>query len=227
MSTKSPLKQLFQRDAPEGGTQKSRQPQASVAPAFGQLQLFALGFRLREIRESRRWSLKRLAEESGISVSAIQKIELGTANASLLTVLCLSEALGEPVDRLVRTSQLDTRTCKLVHVSIALRLTRDMDLTAGLAEPRLTGQVVVVRAGTTLVRAPKHDEGPTLAFVIAGKLNTVFADGSIQSLAIGDAMHLSVPELMRWTNPHKTDAQVLCVTDSRMMCDTDTSRAMK
>ena len=60
--------------------------------AFGREQLANLGHQIRALRERRRWSLKRLARESGISITAIRKIELGEANPGLLTILAIVDS---------------------------------------------------------------------------------------------------------------------------------------
>jgi len=195
------------------GTQAPRQIILEKQPTFGQQQLLALGVRLRDIRRSRTWSLKRLADESGVSLTAIQKIESGAVNTSLVTVMRLSETLGEPVERLVRASQMDTATPKFVHVAIPKRPKRTVELSFGLKDARLNGNVVVVGAGTSMERAPQPEGGPTFGYVISGNMNAVFADGTTQSLSMGDAMHLSRAEPMIWTNPHKADVQVLCIAD--------------
>ena len=102
--------------------------------AFGRAQLRAVGQRLRHLREARHWSLKELSLNSGVSVAAIHKIELGAANTGLSTVLALSEALGEPVDGVVRASVLDTQVIKVVHAPLPPRPASDLGLTGHLKE---------------------------------------------------------------------------------------------
>jgi transcriptional regulator with XRE-family HTH domain len=72
---------------------------------FGREHLRSLGRCLRDLREARSCSLKRLSSESGVSVAAIQKIESGETNPNLLTVLAIADVLGESVDRLVMLSR--------------------------------------------------------------------------------------------------------------------------
>lgn len=150
-----------------------------------------------------------------MSVAAIQKIEVGMTNTSLLTVMALSEALGEPMDRLVRVSQMETRTRKFVHAAVPRRPARDLDLTGNFAEARLRSRVVVVPAGTTLMLTPEPDQWPMFAYVLSGRVDVMFVDGTSEKLGAGDAVHLSVPEPMNWINPQKSDALVLCVADPR------------
>ncbi|MDB6002747.1 MAG: Transcriptional regulator, family with cupin sensor, partial [Rhizobacter sp.] len=112
-------------------------------------------------------------------------------------------------------SQIETRTRKFVHAAIPRRPTRDLELTGSLVDAQLKGRVVVVQAGSRLSLSPEPNQGPMFAYVLSGKLDVAFADGVVESLASGDAVHLSVPEHMSWINPHKADALILCVTDPR------------
>ena len=71
---------------------------------FGLAQLRVLGQRLRTLRRTRNLSLRKLANDSGVSVAAIQDLEAGNSSPSLLNVLSIAEVLGEPVDRLIAAS---------------------------------------------------------------------------------------------------------------------------
>lgn len=211
---------IRQREPVANGTGPQRKP-LPQGTEFGADQLRALGLRLRQLREARTWSLKRLASESGVSVAAIQKIEMGMTNSGLLTVFALSEALGEPVDRLVRISQLESRVRKFVHVAVPRRPTRDLDLSGNLSDARMKGSVMVVPAGQRVTHSPDSASGPRFAYVLSGKVAVMFADGVTEQLATGDAMHLTVSEHITWLNQHKTDALILCVTDPRPHLEMD------
>ncbi|MFA7279453.1 MAG: XRE family transcriptional regulator [Sterolibacterium sp.] len=187
----------------------------TMSGSFGRDQLRAVGQRLRQLREMRNWSLKDLASKSGVSIAAIQKIEMGTANTSFLTVFLLSEALGEPMDRLVQTSLLEARIAKSVHVAIPRRPAKGFDLTGRLAEARMRGNLVVLQPAENRKFDARPDTSPLFAYVMEGQLKLVFADGDTEILGTGDAMHLSKPEQMTWINSSKKSVQVLCVTDSR------------
>ena len=88
---------------------------------FGREHLRSLGRRLRELREARSWSLKRLSSESGVSIAAIQKIEGGETNPNLLTVLAIADVLGESVDRLVAVSRKASQISNVVRGTLPAR----------------------------------------------------------------------------------------------------------
>jgi transcriptional regulator with XRE-family HTH domain len=61
----------------------------------------AIGDRVRQERQSRRWTLDQLAEVSGVSRRALVNVEQGAANPSVGTLLRLSDALGVGLPALV------------------------------------------------------------------------------------------------------------------------------
>ena len=66
----------------------------------------AIGFRVRQERQSRRWTLDRLAETAGVSRRMIVNVEQGAANPSVGTLLRISDALGIGLPALVEPPQL-------------------------------------------------------------------------------------------------------------------------
>jgi len=67
----------------------------------------AIGSRVRQERQSRRWTLDRLAETAGVSRRMVVNVEQGAANASVGTLLRLSDALGIGLPALVQPPQLN------------------------------------------------------------------------------------------------------------------------
>ena len=61
----------------------------------------AIGARVRQVRQSRRWTLDRLAEVAGVSRRMVVNVEQGTANPSVGTLLRISDALGVGLPSLV------------------------------------------------------------------------------------------------------------------------------
>ena len=72
-----------------------RTPPTSAA---GRRQLLALGKRLRAARVRREMSQAALAEEVGVHVQTILKLESGTPTTSLATMLRVLQALGMAAD---------------------------------------------------------------------------------------------------------------------------------
>ena len=61
----------------------------------------AIGARVKQERQSRRWTLDQLAEAAGVSRRMVVNVEQGAANPSVGTLLRLSDALGVGLPALV------------------------------------------------------------------------------------------------------------------------------
>lgn len=64
-----------------------------------------IGARVRQERQSRRWTLERLAEAAGVSRRMVFNVEQGAANPSVGTLLRISDALGIGLPALVEPPQ--------------------------------------------------------------------------------------------------------------------------
>src|SRR6516164_9959386 len=65
----------------------------------------AIGARVRQERQSRRWTLDQLAEAAGVSRRMVVNVEQGAANPSVGTLLRISDALGVGLPALVERPQ--------------------------------------------------------------------------------------------------------------------------
>ena len=65
----------------------------------------AIGLRVRQNRQLRRWTLDRLAETAGVSRRMLVNVEQGVANPSVGTLLRISDALGIGLPALVEPPQ--------------------------------------------------------------------------------------------------------------------------
>jgi transcriptional regulator with XRE-family HTH domain len=65
----------------------------------------AIGVRVRQERQSRRWTLDQLAEAAGVSRRMVVNVEQGGANPSVGTLLRISDALGVGLPALVEPPQ--------------------------------------------------------------------------------------------------------------------------
>jgi len=175
---------------------------------FGAKDLRALGSRLRHLREQRQWSLKRLAQESGISVGAIRKIELAQSNPSILTILSLVEALGESIDRLVSAAREGEVRITVTRGNARLEKPADTgDRTRDLANPAMRCAIVTLPAG----RARKDAGGREMAFgyILDGAVSVADADPCND----GDAFHVSSLSRFPLKSAGAKQARLLLVTD--------------
>jgi transcriptional regulator with XRE-family HTH domain len=186
--------------------------------AFGREQLANLGRQIRGLREGRRWSLKRLAKESGISITAIRKIELGEANPGLLTILAIVDALGEPIDRVIGLARAQSSTIRVTRASeqrAADRVPSSRNLTAGLTDPSVVGRVVTLPPRTSIAAADRGNDGPQFGFVLEGAVRLTLSDGTVKDLSAGDSFHTVEPSPTIIANAGTKAAQLLQVKDGK------------
>lgn len=181
---------------------------------FGREHLRSLGRRLRELREARSWSLKRLSAESGVSVAAIQKIESGETNPNLLTVLAIADVLGESVDRLVRVSRRASQISNVVRGTLPA-LPRGSISLPSLDRPRIKSRLIVLTGRGSLEHAEIPKDGTLFAYVLDGALQLHFSDGTTEQLGTGDSIHVTERMPIEWINPLARRSVTLCLADRR------------
>lgn len=192
--------------------------------AFGREQLRNLGLQIRALREGRRWSLKRLAEESDISITAIRKIELGEANPGLLTILAIVDALGEPIDRVIclaRTSTVNVRVTRAADGRAEAGVPSGRNVTVDLSDPSMYGRVVTLPPRTSMAAADRGNDAAQFGFVVEGEVRLTLADGTVKALAAGDSFHTveRTPSLI--ANATNRVARVIQVKDAKLRNDSD------
>ena len=181
---------------------------------FGREHLRSLGRRLRELREARSWSLKRLSAESGVSIAAIQKIESGETNPNLLTVLAIADVLGESVDRLVAASRKASQISNVVRGSLPVRALGSLSLPAR-DHPRIRSRLIALAGRTSLEGVEILKDGALFAYVLDGSLHLRFPDGTLEQLGTGDSIHISEELPVEWINPLARRSMTLCIDDQR------------
>jgi transcriptional regulator with XRE-family HTH domain len=166
-----------------------------------------LGPRLRALRESRDWSIQRLAREAGVSPATIFKIEKDRMVPSITVLLKLSRALDYPVAEILDEKQAapqrrdfavfrrkDRPRFRFTEFPVTIER-----LVGGLSDRQLEAGIYVVDKGGTSLRDSLTHPGEKIYFVVSGKVK-VDLDGQTHVLEEGDAVHLkgSVPH--RWEN---------------------------
>jgi transcriptional regulator with XRE-family HTH domain len=178
---------------------------------FGLAQLRVLGQRLRTLRRTRNLSLRKLANDSGVSVAAIQDLEAGNSSPSLLNVLSVAEVLGEPVDRLIAASMQPDNS--LWHIRGKLHEhSRNRGRSLGqLSEPRMRSAILSIAAKSKLKDAERPAALPMFAYVLEGDVDLLFVAGRKERLAANDAVHIAHEAPAAWSNPFAKRATILCV----------------
>ncbi len=160
---------------------------------FNRGELTAVGRRLRLRRVAKGWSLKKLSEVSRVSIAAIRKIELGESNPSLLTVLALVEALGEPVDRLIGDVLRSGERIQFVRAAEDAGGLDKVSLSDDLPSCMMAGRRVALAAGDVLMPADQAANRPLFAYVLDGEVVLSRADGQEDTCRRGDSFHIYQP----------------------------------
>jgi transcriptional regulator with XRE-family HTH domain len=163
-----------------------------------------IGSRVRDERQSRRWTLDHLAEAAGVSRRMLINVEQGAMNPSVGTLLKLSDALGVGLPTLVEPPQRET-----------VRITRRGEGAALWSSESGGRGVLVAAAGApdvfelwdwTLGPEDRHEsEAHTpgtkeLLHVREGRITLEVADASF-TLDAGDAVVFSGDVAHAYANP--------------------------
>jgi transcriptional regulator with XRE-family HTH domain len=172
-----------------------------------------LGRRIRNLRDARKWSLKRLSANCGVSIAAIQKIEAGAANPSLLTVIAIIEVLGESVDQLISASRKLDRTVNVVRGTLDLKSSGYTDLSARLGQQRMNCQLTALAAREHVDSDDLPTGGPLFGYVLDGGLRLSFEENDALQLTTGDSFHITADTAVEWSNPLSRRSLILCIAD--------------
>jgi len=152
----------------------------------------AIGARVREERQARRWTLDQLTEAAGVSRRMVINVEQGSANPSVGTLLKISDALGIGLPALVEPPPA-RRTLKVIrHGQGAVLWTGERGgravLVAGTEPPSVVElwdwTLGVGDRHVSEAHAPGTKE---LLHVLAGTV-TVEVAGQSVTLEVGDAV---------------------------------------
>ena len=173
-----------------------------------------LAARLREERRRRRLSLRKLAEESGLSPTTVHQIEAGRGSPSLATLQALASTLGVPLATLFETGPPPTEPAVLLAARQRPR-TRTPGgslerLATGLPGQRLRGLVVTLAPGGDTGDEGMTHPGHELVFGLAGRCLYEVA-GKEYRIGPGDSLLVDSRHPHRGRNPGRREARLLLV----------------
>jgi len=170
------------------------------------------GSRIAEARRARGWSLRKLARESGVSVSFLSSLERGLANASLGTLHRIARALGTTALELFHLPR--GPRAALVRPDERVRLeARDPGITLELLTHRvsvLEPHLVTLPPGGGTGEAYTHP-GEEFLFVLEGTIEVVLDEVEIYTAGPGDALTWSSEVAHRLHNPGEEEARAVWV----------------
>ena len=166
-----------------------------------------IGRRVGEYRRDRNWTLVTLAEKVGLSTTQLSRIESGTRQPSVGTLIQIAHAFGVSLSRLV-----DEQYTAPYHLARAAdrpgrRGAKDLTLLSG-DFPGLHAVHLVVPA-TSHGPDARHS-GEEWLYVLVGTVDVQIGADTI-ALATGDAIHFPSHATHRVHNPTDIPAEVLLV----------------
>lgn len=177
----------------------------------------ALGDAVRSLREGQNLSVRTLARRSGFSPSFISQVEHGLASPSIASMEKIARALGVSMSRffagtaatadrpiIVRAGQGEELDSAWSHARVRA-------LSEAWDGRRLAPVILTVDPGGRSGGRPTSHQGEEFAYVLLGDVALRLAD-EVQTLHIGDAVHLPPGAEHVWENPGDSPVMLLLVT---------------
>ena len=179
-----------------------------------------VGQRVRQLRMERGFSIRGLAEISGLSVNTLSLIENGKISPSVSTLQRAAGALGVPITAFFETPAL---TRRVVFFSGAARRSARFEhgavenLATGFASQALHPCLVTLEPHTGSGAELIVHTGFEFAYCLRGQINYT-VDETVYVMTPGDSLIFESHLLHRWQNDTDAQAQMLLVlapTDER------------
>ncbi|MEW6567642.1 MAG: cupin domain-containing protein [Chloroflexota bacterium] len=185
-----------------------------------------VGDRLRRLRGERGYSVRALAERSGLAVNTISLIENDRVSPSVSTLQQIAFALGEPItaffeqEREVRTVIFGPAGRRpIVHFAHGTL----EDLGTQLAGARLLPLMVRLEPAADSGEVPIVHTGLEFVFCIAGRLEYVIED-QVYAMQEGDSLVFEAHLPHRWRNTEAATARALLILVPADVRDQPTDR---
>ncbi|MBI3781620.1 MAG: helix-turn-helix transcriptional regulator [candidate division NC10 bacterium] len=174
-----------------------------------------VGRKIRELRQQRGLSLRRLSDKVGVSPSAIQKIEQNLISPTLGTVLKITKGLGTTLQSLldehmeardvVHLPQEKRRTVLVPDLRISLQSLAD-----GLPNEAFSAILLTIPKGARMKEREFRHHGEELQLCMKGKVQFTIRDETYL-LRRGDSLRFKSYLRHYWENVGGTEAQLLMI----------------
>jgi transcriptional regulator with XRE-family HTH domain len=174
-----------------------------------------IGSKIRKARLDVNMSIKALAELSGLSAAAIQKVETNRMVPTITSLLKISRALGRKVSFFIQEVDSDNRIVflkkegrerfyseksKCFHEYIATNLENGI----------LEGGIFIALPGGKSGEAPNSHPGEEIILCLKGRIKVDIAEKTY-NLKSGDTLHFKSDIPHRWRNVTNSEARILWI----------------
>jgi len=172
-----------------------------------------VGNRLRQLRESRKISMRTLATMSGLSANALSMIERGKTSPSVSTLYRIADALSVPVTDFFGPDETRKKVVFL-KADERTRLSFLRGLWEGLGGEQFAGRampfMLTLESGASSGPNSMLHSGHEFVFCLRGQLEYQ-VEGQVYHLATGDSLLFAAQLKHRWRNPGGTVTNVLII----------------
>lgn len=172
-----------------------------------------VGNRLRQLRETRKVSMRALAQKSGLSANALSMIERGKASPSVSTLYRLADAMDVAVTDFF-TPEVARQKVVFLKADERTRLPFLRGLWEGLGGEQFTGRVmpfmITLENGASSGPSNMIHTGHEFVFCVRGQLEYL-VENQTYLLHAGDSLLFEAHLKHRWRNPGGTVTNVLVV----------------
>jgi transcriptional regulator with XRE-family HTH domain len=173
----------------------------------------SVGQRLRELRIERGFSIKALAEESGLAVNTLSLIENQKSSPSVNTLEQLAQALSVPITTFFEPMSIERH---IIQTTKGHRRTMDVDgifvedCGLDLENQPMQPFIVTMPGGKDSGKQAVVHTGHEFIYCLSGKLDYFIRDEKY-SLKEGDSLLFEARLPHRWVNPNQISAKYLLI----------------
>ncbi|WP_328403332.1 helix-turn-helix domain-containing protein [Nocardia sp. NBC_00403] len=162
--------------------------------------------RLAKFRSDRHITLAQLADQTGISAAHLSRLEGGTRQPSIASLLQIAQAYGVSLSHLVEGP--DDKEYHLVRAGAAMEHQGEEGLYAVLSGPDAAIAVVQFELPGGNRTTPATHSGEEWLHIVAGEIQLDLADKAI-ALQVGDSIHFDSARTHKLINTGRRSATVL------------------
>ena len=173
-----------------------------------------LGRKLRELRTKQKFSLRALAERSGLNVNTLSLLENGKSSPSVSTLHQLALALNVPIARFFEEEPVENRVVFTPHSTLPANAgsTHIQNLGIDLAGNALQQFLVTLKPGAGSGDQMIVHTGHEFVYCLSGKVH-YRVNKEYYVLQTGDSLVFEAHLPHCWENDSETESQILLVLD--------------
>ena len=172
-----------------------------------------IGTRLKELREQRKISIRKLATKSGLSANALSMIERGRTSPSVSTLYKLADALGISIT-VFFGSESEKQQVIFLKSDERTRIPFTRGVFEGLGGEKFIGRVepfvLTLESGASSGPHTMTHTGHEFVFCLRGELEYT-VENKVYRMSPGDSLLFAAQLRHKWKNPGRTVVNALVV----------------